>query len=340
MSCAGVNRTFLLIICNMILIPIVISPFIPELDLYDNTVFSVYLYLIPVLLYAAVTRGACLDDIPFRPLRLRTVLQIILFAVLLIPVMTWINMFSLLFSENYVSQELQSASNETFWKNMVFVAVIPAILEEYAVRGVLFHGYRKAGILKGAIVSGLLFGLMHLNFNQFCYAAVLGIIFALLVEATGSIFSSMIAHFIINLNSVILVAVSSDVTSDLQAESEAVISRSELIQAWTVYTVIAVLFGVLAYGVFVWIMKSSGRTEHMYEVLKDRKKSEPGVDSDSRDAWTSDDDDMEVGEPGMTSRKSADQAASRKHPVRLVTPTLVIAVAACVLYMAAIEWIL
>jgi hypothetical protein len=324
----------------MILIPIVISPFIPELDLYDNTVFSVYLYLIPVLLYAAVTRGACLDDIPFRPLRLRTVLQIILFAVLLIPVMTWINMFSLLFSENYVSQELQSASNETFWKNMVFVAVIPAILEEYAVRGVLFHGYRKAGILKGAIVSGLLFGLMHLNFNQFCYAAVLGIIFALLVEATGSIFSSMIAHFIINLNSVILVAVSSDVTSDLQAESEAVISRSELIQAWTVYTVIAVLFGVLAYGVFVWIMKSSGRTEHMYEVLKDRKKSEPGVDSDSRDAWTSDDDDMEVGEPGMTSRKSADQAASRKHPVRLVTPTLVIAVAACVLYMAAIEWIL
>jgi membrane protease YdiL (CAAX protease family) len=293
-----------------------------------------------VLLYAAVTRGACLDDIPFRPLRLRTVLQIILFAVLLIPVMTWINMFSLLFSENYVSQELQSASNETFWKNMVFVAVIPAILEEYAVRGVLFHGYRKAGILKGAIVSGLLFGLMHLNFNQFCYAAVLGIIFALLVEATGSIFSSMIAHFIINLNSVILVAVSSDVTSDLQAESEAVISRSELIQAWTVYTVIAVLFGVLAYGVFVWIMKSSGRTEHMYEVLKDRKKSEPGVDSDSRDAWTSDDDDMEVGEPGMTSRKSADQAASRKHPVRLVTPTLVIAVAACVLYMAAIEWIL
>jgi hypothetical protein len=87
-------------------------------------------------------------------------------------------------------------------------------------------------------------------------------------------------------------------------------------------------------------MKSSGRTEHMYEVLKDRKKSEPGVDSDSRDAWTSDDDDMEVGEPGMTSRKSADQAASRKHPVRLVTPTLVIAVAACVLYMAAIEWIL
>lgn len=294
------NRVFLLIMCSMMLVPIAVSNFLPRLELYDATVFSVYLYLIPALLYAAVSRGRCLEDISFRPLRLSDILLIILFSFLLLPVVTWINMFSMLFSQNYVSQELQGAAGENIWKNLIFIAVLPAVAEEYVTRGILFHGYRKAGILKAAIISGLLFGLMHLNLNQFCYAAVLGTVFALLVEATGSIFSSMIAHFTINLNSVLLIAMESAASGGVPSGGQTVISRSQLIVSWASYTVIAALFGALAFAVFVWITKRSGRADHMLAVMN---------------------------------REDAGEGRARA-----VTPALMLAVGISVLYMILFEW--
>ena len=54
---------------------------------------------------------------------------------------------------------------------------------------------------KAALMSGLIFGLMHLNFNQFSYGFVLGVIFAAVVEASGSIYASMAIHFLINFQS-------------------------------------------------------------------------------------------------------------------------------------------
>ena len=54
-------------------------------------------------------------------------------------------------------------------------------------------------------MSGLVFGLFHLNINQFCYAFVIGVVFAFLVEATGSIWSSVLAHFAINTYSITII---------------------------------------------------------------------------------------------------------------------------------------
>ncbi|MCR5153604.1 MAG: CPBP family intramembrane metalloprotease, partial [Lachnospiraceae bacterium] len=53
------------------------------------------------------------------------------------------------------------------------------------------------------IFSGLLFGLMHGNLNQFTYTVVLGMILCLINEATGSMLSSMLFHFILNASNVI-----------------------------------------------------------------------------------------------------------------------------------------
>ena len=289
----------------MIVVPVIAVPIFlaAEENIYDSTVFTAYLYLIPVLLYVAVTRGRCVEDIPFRPLKPGTVLLIMLFSILLLPVVTWINMFSMIFSENYVSQEMESAVASPFLGNMVFLALIPAVLEEYSVRGVMFHEYRRAGILKGAVVSGVLFGLMHRNLNQFCYAAVLGVIFALLVEATGSVFSSMIAHFTINMNSVILIELQSSVVMDTGSgnQAQAVLSRGEWMMMWAYDTVIAVIFGLMAFGVFVWITKRSRRTEHMLRVLHPLENREG------------------------------------ENTCRILTPSLVLGTAVCIVYMVFLE---
>lgn len=49
-----------------------------------------------------------------------------------------------------------------------------------------------------------MFGCMHMNLNQFIYAFALGVYLAFLVEATGSVFSSMLAHFTLNATSTVM----------------------------------------------------------------------------------------------------------------------------------------
>lgn len=48
------------------------------------------------------------------------------------------------------------------------------------------------------ILSGISFGIIHLNFQQMSYAIVAGIILAFMVHYTNSIFASMLSHFFIN----------------------------------------------------------------------------------------------------------------------------------------------
>ncbi len=206
-TCSGINRVFLLMLFNMTVVPSFLGRLFLQTDLYTGTAATVFFYALPVLLYVKITRGRCLEDIPFAAPRLSTVLLVFLFVLLLLPIVVWINMFSMMFSENHAAAEMMEAEGQSFWKNVFFIAFIPAAAEEFVVRGVLYHGYRKAGVLKGAVLSGFLFGIMHLNINQFCYAAVLGIVFALLVEACGNLFYSMEAHFLINLSSVLLLNV-------------------------------------------------------------------------------------------------------------------------------------
>ena len=62
----------------------------------------------------------------------------------------------------------------------------------------LYGAYRQRAKTTGIWLSALAFGLFHLKFNQMLYAVYLGIVLALMVEATGSIYTSMLMHFLLN----------------------------------------------------------------------------------------------------------------------------------------------
>ena len=93
-------------------------------------------------------------------------------------------------------------------------------------------------------MSGLIFGLMHLNFNQFSYGFVLGVIFAAVVEASGSIYASMAIHFLINFQSAQAInALTSLTASGVEEEGMLEISGA-FKQTYLVTTVIVV--GIVA----------------------------------------------------------------------------------------------
>jgi membrane protease YdiL (CAAX protease family) len=127
------------------------------------------------------------------------------------------------------------------------MAFLPCVIEEMAYRGIILGSFREGGRLKAIIASGLLFGIMHMNFNQMAYAIVIGIIFGIVIEATGSIVSTMIMHFMINGLSVTLSYVSSHIPALSKQLEETTVTRAELITTIEVYlpmTVVGTAFAV------------------------------------------------------------------------------------------------
>ncbi len=236
---------------------------------------------VPTILFFIVTKGKALKEISFKRIRISNILILILLTYLFVPVITFINSLSLLFTDNKVNVMLSETSRNGFWLNLLMVAVTPAIFEELAFRGIIYHGIKKQSMLAGMIMSALAFGLFHMNLNQFSYAVVMGILMILVVEATGSIFASMIVHFIINGNSVILMEIqnaisSSDIVKESAAQVETIdpaTMRLSIIVAIVFWGVIAVGTGTLAFFVYRWLCRRCNTTEHVKSIFTLRKKN-------------------------------------------------------------------
>ena len=220
-----------------------------------------------MLLCLLIGRDSIGKLIPHRAPRISTLLMTILFVLLLEPLMTCLNVFTMLFSTNYVLETRSDLSIISVPLQLICIAVVPAVLEEFMFRGVFAGYYREKGILTAALLSGLVFGLFHLNFNQFGYAFALGVAFALLLEGTGSIFYGMFAHFLINGFSVIITALSDKILPLTGEESIAAVAESmtteTLVNTFCVYAVIAAVSTCLAGAVYIWIVKHSGRTAYL-----------------------------------------------------------------------------
>ncbi len=238
----------------------------------QSLILSQLLILVPATIFLLITKTNPIKLIRFKKIDIATIGMVILLTILLMPLITFINALSMLLSENAVTSLTNEMKGNSLLLNLILMAVIPALSEEFVFRGVLFHTYRKSSVLYGAILSGLIFGLMHLNFNQFSYAFVLGIIFAMILEATGSIYATMIAHFVINGNSVVMMEVSEKILRFLgERGQEAVLqtqySAEELLLAAGVYGIIAVGTTALAIGVYLWIVKHCDREKHVRTVI-------------------------------------------------------------------------
>lgn len=98
----------------------------------------------------------------------------------------------------------------------VAVAVVPALAEEFAVRGVVLQPLRRYGDKFAILASALLFAVMHGNLIQAPFALIAGIGLGYAVCITNSIWTGVLIHFCNNLYSVILEFLSEDISSDAE----------------------------------------------------------------------------------------------------------------------------
>ena len=204
-----------------------------ELPIYADLLVAQLLILLPAWGYTKKEHINLYKEIRHRRLHFGALLCLVGITLLSMPLLSFLNLFSSLFVPNAAAGLAEQMTGGPGWMNILFLAVIPAFSEEFVFRGVFFHGYRSHGFWKAALMSGLIFGLMHLNFNQFSYGFVLGVIFA-----------SMAIHFLINFQSAQAInALTSLTASGVEEEGMLEISGA-FKQTYLVTTVIVV--GIVA----------------------------------------------------------------------------------------------
>jgi sodium transport system permease protein len=82
---------------------------------------------------------------------------------------------------------------------LALVALTPAICEEALFRGPILRGLRtRAGPAAAVVLTGLLFGVFHVELSRILPTALLGVLLSLIALQSGSILPAMLAHFLNN----------------------------------------------------------------------------------------------------------------------------------------------
>jgi membrane protease YdiL (CAAX protease family) len=174
-------------------------------NIFATLIVSELIFIFPALpLYMLITRQKFSDILPLNPMGWKNAAYILLMTFLLGPVTALLSALTSLFYPNAAEQITSMFTLENLPAAVFAAAVLPALAEEICFRGAALNASKGMSVITAAVINGILFGLMHMNPQQIPYATFLGIVFSLYVIHTRSIFSSMLAHFLVNAPNVVL----------------------------------------------------------------------------------------------------------------------------------------
>lgn len=179
-------------------------PFIQKLPYsWFSSIVQIVYFTVPIIGYFIWTKKNPKEVFRLYSLGWKNLLLIIVFGFAIQPLMRFLSFFTSMFFPNVAQESFNALEGSGFALSLLTMAILPAFLEELSLRGVFLSGYRRLGTWKAIFCTALLFGLLHMNPQQFPYAFLAGLFFCFLVERTGSIWASIIPHFIINATNVI-----------------------------------------------------------------------------------------------------------------------------------------
>lgn len=95
--------------------------------------------------------------------------------------------------------------DHVLWLTLFHVGLVPAVCEETLYRGYVMRAFEKSwGIWPAILVSGLLFGLYHIQLSNLLPLAAIGIFLAYVTWTSESIYPAMVAHLVNNGGSVLV----------------------------------------------------------------------------------------------------------------------------------------
>jgi uncharacterized protein len=178
------------------------------------------LFIVPPLLFARLLFGKQGPGYlaTNTPPQTFTILMVLALIMMILPLIAWVTALNMAIplpaalaraeeqAQRIMDLFFNDASVGRFILNMIMVAVIPAIGEEFFFRGVIQKHLTMAfknGHL-AILVTAIVFSFFHFQFHGFFPRILLGLLFGYLMLWSGSIWIPVIAHFINNGSAVIV----------------------------------------------------------------------------------------------------------------------------------------
>lgn len=137
---------------------------------------------------------------------------------------------------------------------LLSTVITPALIEEFAFRGIVLGSLKKYGEGFAVLVSSILFGLMHGNFEQIPFAFLVGLVLGLITVKTDSILIACAVHGTNNLVSVIFDFIPSGISQAAQNIM------------YLIFLLICLTLGILA-------LSLSEKSNEMFKLKKDSCES-------------------------------------------------------------------
>jgi hypothetical protein len=248
------NFCYIILMLAYIMLSVIVVILLPDnAPVWVSTCLGEVIFVSPLLVFLAVKRLNPIKILKFSKIGPAQVVLAYIAAYCLLPFVMLLNYLTSFFAANYVDDMMLEVYEYPFAAQLFLMALMPAVVEEFIFRGFFYTSYRRSGVLKGAFMSGFLFGMAHLNINQFVYAFFMGIVFCIIYEASENATLSMITHFAINAHTVILMNIPDEATQSAALEVSEAVDASAITSA-EIWTFIIILAGLSAVGLALFLV--------------------------------------------------------------------------------------
>lgn len=108
-------------------------------------------------------------------------------------------------TETYQETQAAITAGKTIWSMILWMGIVAPLAEEIIFRWLVFLRMRdNLRVFTAAALSGLLFGMYHMNLIQGVYATIMGTFFALILEWRGNLLASVLLHIGANIWSLLV----------------------------------------------------------------------------------------------------------------------------------------
>jgi len=239
-------------------INIIMGKYFYEYALYHE-IFDIF---IPCLIYLIVTKKPILSTLKLdKKINKKSIM--IIFQLFLISFLLkfGINYLALLTGQIDPSQVTAKVMEmiPNLFTLFIVVAIIPSFLEEIIIRGIVLNNFTDTTLWQSAIMTGLLFGFMHVDLGQFGYTTALGMIMAAIVICTGSLWGSILFHFLNNFLAVLFLWIYQTIEKIIPKEYIDVLSEGDNTQAVVQNNLLEKIYGstfaiiCLGLGIFLTV---------------------------------------------------------------------------------------
>lgn len=111
---------------------------------------------------------------------------------------------NLIFVQENNAPVFESIDTAGFFMGLVTVVLVPAVLEEFWMRGVVFWAYKKSNTVAAIFFTSLVFAFLHMSLNEAIGFLFMGIVASVIMIKCNSLYAAMVYHAFNNLTAFLL----------------------------------------------------------------------------------------------------------------------------------------